>query len=160
MATTIYDIDCTDLRGNSLPLRQFAGRPILVINTASFCGFSKQYDAIEAVWQRFQQQGLVVLGIPTNDFGRQEPGNSAEIAALCKTKFGISFQMLEKATSSGPNAHPVFKLIEQEGGFWAKPKWNFYKYIFGKDGHLVDWFSSFTTPKSPRFNHAISKVMS
>ena len=154
-AASIYDIDCIDLMGKPFPLRQFVGRPLLIANTASFCGFTPQLVDMEAVWQRDKDKGLVVIGMPSNDFGQQEPGDSAQIAALCTTKFGVTFPIMAKTPVSGPQAHPLFQWLVQEGGFLSKPRWNFYKYIIGRDGHLKDWFLPITNPRHPRFERAL-----
>lgn len=158
-SSSIYEIDCTDYSGKSLPLRLFAGRPLLIVNTASLCGFSSQFPELEQVWQHHKNNGLMVLGVPSNDFGHQEPGNNPEIVALCTTKFGISFPLLGKISVRGSQAHPLFQWLRKEGGFLAKPRWNFYKYIVGRDGHLQDWFSSLTKPSDPRFQLSVTHAV-
>ena len=155
--SSVYDIECTDLAGKPLPLQQYSGQPILVVNTASLCGFSSQFKGLEEIWQDYKSRGLVVLGVPSNEFGHQEPGASAQIMSLCTAKFGITFPLLAKTLVSGPSAHPLFQFLAHEGGFFAKPRWNFYKYIIGRNGHLKSWFSSLANPQSLRFNRAIMK---
>jgi len=154
-----YDIDCVDLAGKPLPLRQFSGQPLLIINTASLCGFSPQFRELEDIWQKNKSKGLVVLGVPSNEFGHQEPGSSSQIMSLCTTKFGISFPLLAKTLVRGADAHPLFQFLRQEGGFLAKPHWNFYKYIIGRDGHLKSWFSSLTSPNTTCFRQAVEKAV-
>src|SRR5580698_10582948 len=105
----VYDIDCTDLSGSPLPLRQFSGKPMLIVNTASLCGFSSQFKGLEDVWRGYKDRGLIVFAVPSNDFGRQEPGSSAQIVSACVGKFGITFPLLEKASVSGPKAHSLFQ---------------------------------------------------
>ena len=156
---TVYDFECVDLSGKPLSLEQFRGRPLVIVNTASLCGFTPQYEGLEKVWQRHKAEGLVVIGVPSNDFGKQEPGDSKAIITLCSTKFGISFPMLEKTPVKGSHAHPLFKWLASEGGFWSKPRWNFYKYIIGRDGHLKDWLSSSRKPESQQFEKAIKAVI-
>jgi glutathione peroxidase len=156
----IYDIDCVDLMGKPLPLRHFSGQPMLIVNTASLCGFSSQFAGLESLWQSNKDKGLIVLGVPSNDFGRQEPGHSAQIMSLCTVKFGVTFPMAEKTPVSGPEAHPLFQWLAQEGGLLSRPRWNFYKYIIGRDGHLKDWFSTLTHPARHRFERALTEVIS
>lgn len=157
--SSLYDIECTDILGQPLRLQQLAGRPILFVNTASLCGFSKQFFGLESVWQSNKDKGLIVLGIPSNDFGQQEPGNNPKIVNACVSKFGISFPLLDKTSVSGSEAHPLFKWLAQEGGVLSKPRWNFYKYIIGRDGHLKNWFTTLTEPDSVRFKKAINEAL-
>ena len=132
---------------------------MLIVNTASLCGFSAQFAGLEALWQRHKDEGLVVLGVPSNDFGQQEPGDSVQIVSLCMAKFAITFPMLAKTPVRGPDAHPLFQWLAEEGGFVAKPRWNFYKYVIGRDGHLKKWFSSFADPGRPGFEKALKEMM-
>src|SRR5690606_32681016 len=132
-----YDFDFRSLKGKPLPLAGFAGRPLLIVNTASKCGFTPQYKELEAIWRKYQDEGLVVLGVPSNDFANQEPGGAAEIVTFCETNFGVDFPLTEKVAVKGPAAHPLFQWLAREGGFLSRPRWNFYKYVIGKDGKLV-----------------------
>lgn len=156
---TAYDFDFQSLKGKPLPLAEFAGRPLLIVNTASKCGFTPQYKELEAIWQKYRDDGLVVLGVPSNDFANQEPGGAAEIANFCETNFGVDFPLTEKVRVKGTNAHPLFRWLAREGGFLSRPRWNFYKYVIGKDGKLVDWFASTTTPGSAKVQRAIERAM-
>ncbi len=156
---TAYDFDFLSLKGEPLPLAEFAGRPLLIVNTASKCGFTPQYKELEAIWRQYQGEGLVVLGVPSNDFANQEPGGAAEIANFCETNFGVDFPLTEKVRVKGTNAHPLFQWLAREGGFLSRPRWNFYKYVIGKDGKLVDWFASTTTPGSAKVQRALKKAM-
>lgn len=156
---TAYDFDFQSLKGKPLPLAEFAGRPLLIVNTASKCGFTPQYKELEAIWQKYRDEGLVVLGVPSNDFAGQEPGNAAEIANFCEINFGVDFPLTEKVRVKGANAHPLFQWLAREGGFLSRPRWNFYKYVIGKDGRLVDWFASTTTPGSAKVQRAIEKAV-
>jgi len=157
--SSIYEIDCTELSGKSLPLRQYEGRPMLIVNTASLCGYSSQFESLESIWRSNRDKGLVVIGVPSNDFGRQEPGDSSQIISLCTVKFGVTFPLLAKTSVSGPHAHPLFQWLEQEGGFLSKPRWNFYKYIVGRDGRLKKWFLPMTSPGRGRVEHALRDVI-
>jgi glutathione peroxidase len=147
------------LKGQPLPLSQFAGRPVVIVNTASKCGFTPQYAGLVALSKAYQAQGLVVLGAPSNDFGRQEPGSASEIQEFCDLRYGVDFPLTEKVHVIGPQAHPLFRWIADKGGFIARPHWNFYKYLIGRDGSLVDWFSSVTAPGSKRFITAIERLV-
>ncbi len=157
---TVYDFSLETLQGSKpLPLSQFKGHPLLIVNTASQCGFTYQYKGLEAVWQENRDKGLVVIGVPSNDFGRQEPGKASEIAEFCEINFGVDFPLAAKTPVSGKEAHPLFKYLGDQGGFLSRPRWNFYKYVIGRDGKLVTWFSSLTKPDSATFKRAISKVV-
>lgn len=138
-------------------LCQYSGKVILVVNTASYCGFTSQYDDLEKVFAKYKDQGFVVLGFPTNDFGKQEPGNNKEIAEFCHNTYGVKFPMFAKTTLSGSDANPLFKsLIEKTG---TKPRWNFYKYIIDRQGNVVDSFSSMTSPSNKKITSLIEKLL-
>jgi glutathione peroxidase len=160
-ATTMsfHDFQFTAIEGNDLPASTFAGKAVLVVNTASFCGFTKQYSDLQSVWDQYKDQGLVVLGIPSNDFGAQEPGSEAEIKEFCETNFAIDFPMTTKEVVKGDNAHPFYKWARSEVGMVGSPKWNFHKYLIGPDGQLVDWFSTTTSPTSKKVTSAIEKLI-
>jgi glutathione peroxidase len=127
-------------------LCQYAGKVLLVVNTASYCGFTPQYEGLEKLYANYSAQGLAVLGFPSNDFGQQEPGKSKEIADFCFNTYGVKFPMFEKSVVSGKGANPLFADLAKAGG--GSPKWNFYKYLVGRDGKLIDSYSSMTTPDS------------
>ena len=154
-----YDFKFKDLDGSNLNLSEFKGKVIIVINVASQCGFTNQYEDIQNIWNEYREKGLVVLGVPSNDFGGQEPGNSGEIKAFCETKFGITFPMAEKSYVKGENAHPFYKWAKENHGKSAIPKWNFHKIIIGKTGKVEDTFASITNPSSKRFKNAIEKAL-
>lgn len=154
-----FDFEFNSLRGKPMPLSAFAGRPMIVVNTASKCGFTPQYAGLEAIWQQHKADGLVVLGVPSNDFAGQEPGSSSEISEFCEINFGVDFPLTEKVHVKGGEAHPLFTWLGRSGGMLAKPRWNFYKYLIGRDGQLKDWFSSVTTPDSDKFKSAVKKLL-
>jgi len=154
-----YDFSFRTLQGKDYPLAALTGRPLVVVNTASKCGFTPQYKGLEALWRARKESGLVVIGVPSNDFGAQEPGNADEISSFCELNYGVDFPMMEKVRVKGPEAHPFFKWAGKEGGFMAAPKWNFFKYLIGKDGALADWFSSITAPDSGKFLKAVEKIV-
>lgn len=154
-----FDFVVDRLGGGALPLREFAGRPMVIVNTASKCGFTPQYAGLEALWRDHRKDGLVVLGVPSNDFGRQEPGSAADIASFCATNYGVDFPMAAKVPVSGKDAHPLFAWLSEEGGFLARPRWNFYKYLIDRNGKLQTWFSSVTAPGSNRFKAAVARLL-
>lgn len=130
--------------GKPMPLCQYAGKVILVVNTASYCGFTSQYDGLEKLHDRLKDRGLVVIGFPSNDFGEQEPGSDKEIADFCRLTYGVEFPMVAKSTVKGRNANPFYRqLIERTG---STPKWNFHKYLISRDGNEVVAYTSFTKP--------------
>ncbi len=156
---TAYDFTLTTLQGEVLELARFAGNPLLIVNTASKCGFTPQYEGLQALWSQNRERGLTVIGVPSNQFGRQEPGTEAEIAGFCSANYGVSFPMTEKLHVRGPDADPLFRWLAQQGGLLSRPRWNFFKYVIGRDGRLADWFSSVTSPDSPRLRTAVSRVL-
>ncbi len=156
---TAHDFTLTSLQGETMKLRQFAGRPLLIVNTASKCGFTPQYGGLQTLWSRYEPDGLAVIGVPSNDFGGQEPGGADEIGAFCSRNYGVSFPMTEKLHVRGPETHPLFGWLGQEGGMLSRPRWNFFKYVIGRDGRLASWFSSVTAPGSARVQKALEKVL-
>lgn len=158
-ATSAHDFDFVSIEGDPLPMRSFAGKAVLVVNTASFCGFTKQYDGLQALWESYRDRGLVVLGIPSNDFGSQEPGTEAEIKEFCEVNFAIDFPMTEKQVVSGDQAHPFYRWAADELGPLSRPRWNFYKILIGPDGKAVDWFASTTAPSSAKLTEAVEAVL-
>ena len=154
-----YDFQFNDLDGSPLNLSEYKDKVIVVVNVASKCGFTNQYENMQKVWEKYQKKGLVMLGIPSNDFGNQEPGDSKEIKNFCEAKFGITFPMTEKVSVKGENAHPFYKWAEKNYGKSAVPKWNFHKIIIGKNGKIVDTFASITNPSSKKFIKALEKAL-
>jgi len=130
--------------GKPFPLCQYAGKVILVVNTASYCGFTSQYDGLEKLYARLKDQGLVVVGFPSNDFGEQEPGSDKEIADFCRLTYGVEFPMVSKTVVKGRNAHPFFLQLAEITG--SRPKWNFHKYLINRDATRVVAYTSFTKP--------------
>jgi glutathione peroxidase len=159
-AHSAWDFSFVGIDGQPLPLAQFQGKAVLLVNTASQCGFTPQYKGLQVLWQKYRDRGLVVLGMPSNDFGGQEPGSSAEIKGFCETSFGIDFPLTEKVKVTGNQAHPFYRWAARELGPLAKPRWNFHKYLIAPDGRLVDWFSTVTSPESPSISKAIETLLS
>jgi len=139
-------------------LCQYAGRVTLVVNTASFCGFTQQYGALESLYSRYKDRGLVVLGFPTNDFGRQEPGSNASIAAFCESTFGVKFPMFAKTTVVGGSANPLYQQLAQRTG--ERPQWNFHKYLIDRSGKVVKSYASSVDPKDPSLIKDIERMLS
>jgi glutathione peroxidase len=154
-----YDFSFTTLKGEPYPLSTLKGQPFIVVNTASQCGFTPQYKALETIWNQYRGTGLTVIGVPCNDFGGQEPGGEAEIGKFCELNYGVDFPMMSKVHVKGHEAHPFFKWVADEAGFLAKPRWNFYKYLVNKSGELEDWFIAATKPDSKKFTAAIQKLL-
>lgn len=138
-------------------LCQYAGKVLLVVNTASYCGFTPQYEGLEKLYANYSAQGLVVLGFPSNDFGQQEPGKGKDIADFCYNTYGVKFPMFEKSVVTGKNANPLFLDLAKAGG--GAPRWNFYKYLVGRDGKLIDSYSSMTAPDSGSLVSDVKKAL-
>ena len=143
-----YDFSFNDLDGSKINLSTFKNKVIVVINVASQCGFTNQYEDMQNVWNKYQKDGLIIIGVPSNDFGNQEPGSESEIKNFCEAKFGITFPMTEKVIVKGDSAHPFYKWAKENFGKSAVPKWNFHKIIIDKNGKVVDTFASITNKSS------------
>lgn len=145
--------------GDTLALSQFKGHPVMVVNTASECGFTPQYAELESLWRRYRDRGLVVLGVPSNDFGAQEPGAEAEIKGFCEKNYGVDFPLTAKQAVIGGSAHPFYRWIVEEIGESAAPKWNFHKYLIGPEGELAGLWPSKVKPLDPEITDAIEKLL-
>ena len=147
---SLYEIDVTDIDGNKRNLSEFKGKVALVVNTASKCGFAPQYEGLELLYNKYRDQGFVILGFPSNDFLRQEPGTDSEIKKFCQTKYNVTFPMFSKAPVSGRNKQPVYTYLTEQGpeNLRASVKWNFEKMLVDQDGQLVIRWRSFTTPQN------------
>ena len=154
-----YGFSFKSIEGEPMPLSSFEGKVILVVNTASQCGFTSQYSGLVELWKKYRNEGLVVRAVPSNDFGGQEPGTSNEIKTFCEVTFGVDFPMTEKVSVSGSDPHPFYQWAKTELGARAKPRWNFHKYVVGRDGKLIDWFSSITSPNSSRLTKSIERAL-
>jgi len=138
-------------------LCQYKGKVVLVVNTASYCGFTSQYEGLESIYAKYSSKGFVVIGFPSNDFGQQEPGSNKEIADFCKNTYDVKFPMMAKTVVSGPNANPMFKFLIEKTK--TTPKWNFYKYLIDRDGNVVNSFSSMVKPESKSITNEIEKLL-
>jgi len=145
-----------DIEGNNINLENYKEKVILVVNVASRCGFTNQYEGLQTLWSEYKSKGLIVVGVPSNNF-RQEPGSNKDIKDFCETTFGIDFPITEKMSVIGKDAHPFFIWAKDNHGSSAVPKWNFHKIIIGKNGKVAQTFSSITKPSSKKFISAIEK---
>lgn len=147
--TSFYQLSATSLQGQPIAMDDYAGKVVVVVNTASHCGFTPQYTGLEALYKKYAAQGLVVLGFPCNQFGKQEPGSADDIAQTCHINYGVSFPMFEKIDVNGGAAHPVFRYLKDElpGMFGGRIKWNFTKFLIGRDGKPLKRFAPFTKPE-------------
>lgn len=154
-----YDFEFTSIDGTPMKLSQWRGKPLLVVNTASFCGFTKQYTGLQELWSRYEKEGLIVVGVPSNDFGNQEPGSDGEIKKFCEGGFGITFPLTTKQHVVGAQADPFFKWAAAAAGPDGAPQWNFHKYLIGRDGKLLRSFASKTSPMSPQLTEWVEKAL-
>ncbi|KTC74284.1 glutathione peroxidase [Legionella birminghamensis] len=145
--------------GQPLPLDTYKGKVLIIVNTASKCGFTPQYAGLEKLYQQYKDRGLVILGVPSNDFGKQEPGTAEEIGEFCQVNYGVTFPMTQKEVVSGKQAHPFYLWAYKELGFGSAPKWNFHKYLINRKGELVTYFFSTTSPDSSRFIKAVEREL-
>jgi glutathione peroxidase len=153
-----HDFTFNNIEGGKLALADFAGQPILLVNTASMCGFTKQYAALQEVWSEYRDLGLVVIGVPSGDFGGQEYDSAEKTKQFCEVNYGIDFPMTEKVRIKGKDAHPYYRWVASEDAK-KMPRWNFHKHLIDADGNLVDWFASTTSPKANRVIRAIEKLL-
>jgi len=156
---TASDFTLTGIDGTPLPLRQFAGKAILLVNTASFCGFTPQYEGLQALYDRYRARGLVVVGVPSGDFLGQEHKANKDIKTFCETRFNISFPMAEKAHVKGSKALPVYQWARTVLGKDGVPGWNFHKLLIGRDGRLVAGYGSRTTPQDKTLVAAVERAL-
>lgn len=149
MSSSILDLDARSLRGQDVNLRQYAGRVVLVVNTASQCGFTPQYAGLESLYEKYREAGFVILGFPCNQFGGQEPGGPDDIAKTCQVNYGVTFPMFAKVDVNGPQAHPLFERLTEAlpGTLGRRVKWNFTKFLIGRDGRPIRRFAPYTTPE-------------
>jgi glutathione peroxidase len=159
MADNAHQFSFPGIAGGTIELKEFAGQPVLIVNTASECGFTPQYADLKALHDRFATRGLVVLGVPSNDFGGQEPGDAAAIQQFCTTRYAVEFPLTAKQTVLGPKAHPFYRWVAETLGEGAAPRWNFHKFLIGPDGTLVDGWPSKVKPQDPKILSAIEPLL-
>ena len=159
-ADSIYDIPLKDIDGNATSLKPYKGQVVLVVNVASHCGFTPQYAALEAVYQKYKSQGLVICGFPCNQFGGQEPGTDTEIKQFCTAKYDVTFPMFDKLEVNGDNRHPLYVLLAgKDSPFPGDIHWNFTKFVIGRDGKIVNRFDSKVKPDSAEVTTAIETAL-
>ena len=153
----IHDFEFTSIDGAPLAASDFTGKTILLVNTASECGFTPQYSALQELWETYRDQGLVIIGVPSDDFGNQEPGSEAEIKSFCSLNYGVDFPMTSKQKVLGDEAHPLYQAMIEELGGAAKPKWNFHKYLFDATGELAEIWPPKVEPLSEEVKAGIQQ---
>jgi glutathione peroxidase len=154
-----HRFEFASIDGERLPLDAWRGRPVLIVNTASFCGYTPQYSGLEALWQRFRDRGLVVLGVPSNDFGQQEPGSATEIQEFCAANYSVDFPLTEKCRVIGAEAHPFYRWVAATLGEAGTPRWNFHKYLVGPDGQLAGAWPAQVPPTDNRITSEIERLL-
>ena len=157
---TFYDINFQNGKtGETINFSDFKGKVVMVVNTASLCGFAKQYGEMQKLWEKYRDKDFILIAVPTNDFMNQEPKSDAEIVSFCEINFGINFPITQKVTSKGKDIHPFFKYSKENFKGFSGPNWNFYKYIFDKEGNAIAWFSSFTSPNSKKIEKILEEIL-
>ena len=153
MATSLYDFDAVNIAGKTVNLADHRGKVVLLVNTASACGFTPQFEGLEQLWKDYGPRGLVVVGFPSNEFGAQDPGSNSEIASFCQVNYGVSFPMMGKVKVNGSDAHPLWQWLkgEKPGLLGTQAiKWNFTKFLVGRDGQVIQRYAPTDTPQSLR----------
>tara|TARA_B100000780_G_scaffold204906_1_gene145561 strand:- start:210 stop:764 length:555 start_codon:yes stop_codon:yes gene_type:complete len=154
-----FDLNIKNIDGKELDLNQLRGKTVLIVNVASKCGFTKQYSELQILYEQYKEKGLVVIGIPSNQFGGQEPGSNEEIKNFCETNFNITFPMTDKVEVKGENAHEIYLWAKKNYGKSTVPKWNFHKILINKEGKVQDTFNSFIAPLSKKIIDQIELVL-
>ena len=155
----IYDFEIKSITGEKIDFSKYKSKVILLVNVASECGFTKQYTDLQNLWQKYREKNLIVLGVPSNQFGSQEPGSNDEIKDFCETNFNINFPMTSKYDVKGENAHDIYKWAKDTFGKSAVPKWNFHKILIDKNGKIHDTFASFTNPMSKKIIKELENIL-
>ena len=154
-----FDFDIKNINDEKMSLSDYKNKTILLVNVASNCGFTKQYSELQELYEKYNNKDFIVLGVPSNQFGGQEPGDNKEIKDFCETNFNITFPMTSKYNVKGKDAHPIFLWAKENFGKSAVPKWNFHKILINKDGKIADTFSSFTKPMSKKIIDKIEQIL-
>ena len=153
-----YDFKIESITGEIINLSDYKGKPVLIVNTASYCGFTKQYDEMQELWDLYKSKGLIVLGVPSNSFN-QEKKNNADVKKFCEVNFSINFPLTTITEVKGENAHEIFLWAKNNYGKSAVPKWNFHKILINKEGKVEDTFASFTKPMSKKITNKIEEIL-
>ena len=154
-----YDLNIKSIDGDELNITKMSGKTILLVNVASNCGFTKQYDELQKLYDEYKNRGLIVIGVPSNQFGGQEPGTESEIKDFCETNFNITFPITSKYDVKGSNAHPIYLWAKETFGKSAVPKWNFHKILINKEGKVEDTYLSFTNPLSNKITKKLEEIL-
>ena len=154
-----YDLNIKSINGDELNIAGMNGKTILLVNVASNCGFTKQYDELQKLYDDYKDKGLIVIGVPSNQFGGQEPGTESEIKDFCETNFNITFPITSKYDVKGSNAHPIYLWAKETYGKSAVPKWNFHKILINKEGKIEDTYLSFTNPLSNKITKKLEQIL-
>ena len=158
-AQTAFNFYFNSIQEAKYPLSQHKGKVLMIVNVASQCGFTKQYGDLQKLHEEYKDQGLVLIGVPSNDFGNQEPGSNKEIKEFCENNFGITFPIMGKSSVLGKDQHPFYKWVKENYGKSGVPKWNFYKILINKDGQVEEVYSSLTKPKSSKIIKKLKKIL-
>lgn len=156
---TFFDLSIKNIDNKVIPLNKYKDKTILLVNVASQCGFTKQYSSLQTLYDKYKNQGLIVIGIPSNQFGGQEPGSNDEIKDFCETNFNITFPITDKVDVKGDNAHQIYQWAKKNHGKSTIPKWNFHKILINKDGKIQDTFNSFVDPLSKKIINQIESIL-
>ncbi|KHE92151.1 MAG: Hydroperoxy fatty acid reductase gpx1 [Candidatus Scalindua brodae] len=158
-SSQFYDIEVESIEGKTYTLSEYQGKVVLIVNTASKCGYTPQYKTLQSLYEQYKGKGLVVLGMPCNQFGSQEPGTEAEIKKFCELNYGVTFPLLKKADVRGPNQHPLYQYLLKESSSSKDISWNFEKFLIGRDGKIKNRFSTGTTPLSKAVVSSIKRAL-
>ena len=154
-----YDFEFNDIEGNIIKLSDYKNKVIVVVNVASRCGFTNQYEDLQKLWDKYKKKGLIVIGLPSNQFGGQEPGSNTEIKNFCEVNFNVNFPLTTKINVKGENINSIYKWALENYGKKASPKWNFYKILINKEGKIEKTYSSITNPMSKKITSEIEKLL-
>jgi len=160
MKQNAHKFEFNSIDGGVLALQKFDNKVLLIVNTASHCGFTPQYNDLQNLWDQYKDKGLVVIGVPSGDFGNQELDSNVKIKNFCKVNFNVNFPMASRSHIKGQKAHPFYKWANKQVGFTGRPRWNFHKFLIGPQGHLVDWFASTTKPTSTKIKSKVEEQLS
>ncbi len=155
-----HEFTFDSIDGGTLELSKYTNKVLLIVNTASHCGFTPQYNDLQNLWDQYKDKGLIIIGVPSGDFGNQELDSNIKIKNFCKVNFNVNFPMASLSHIKGKKAHPFYKWANKQVGFTGKPRWNFHKFLVGPQGRLVDWFASTTKPTSVKIKSKIEKQLS
>ncbi|MBV8709273.1 MAG: glutathione peroxidase [Acidobacteriaceae bacterium] len=158
-AASIYDFTLNSIDSKPVPLSEYKGKVLMLVNVASRCGYTPQYTGLESLYEKYKSQGFVILGIPANNFAGQEPGTNAEIKTFCKSKYAVTFPMMSKISVAGADKTPLYQYLTSNGKTGGEIQWNFTKFLIGRDGQILARFEPAVTPDDPSLNAAVEKAL-